>query len=379
MNRKDWIEYFEAINNRKPTIQECQQALQNGEFVMEGRQATFSNNGNSVPAGAMPLPNQVTGQMVNQTSAQQLVFVKQKKFGKKTFIGLGIALFLVLATSLGLFLFSSKGTNLGGLWVNGNNTALVYELNGKKSKLVAGYPEEEITEISIGNKVRQKFEVRLEDVSNSKLKTIADFDKKYQLQTKEIILVKTGWFGYYNLIQRDGTNFVLDLTLSDLYYGSRRTKDLKKKCLFHKAEVAKVFVGKWKIYDDEDESEGELTISENGVMTTDSDDIDILIAKPLDILIAKPLDILIAKPLKEYLVDQSGSVDNDKVQKEFAKIQKSLKSHGYQAKSVNDIYHNARKSYYYVLVDGGKRIIVLEDSSNLPSIRVILKEKTNSN
>ena len=41
MNRKEWIDYFEAINNRKPTIQECQQALQNGEFVMEGRQATF--------------------------------------------------------------------------------------------------------------------------------------------------------------------------------------------------------------------------------------------------------------------------------------------------------------------------------------------------
>lgn len=67
------------------------------------------------------------------------------------------------------------------------------------------------------------------------------------------------------------------------------------------------------------------------------------------------LDILIAKPLKEYLADQSGSVDNDKVQKEFAKIQKSLKSHGYQAKSVNDIYHDARKSYYYIVVDGGKQ------------------------
>ena len=367
MNRKEWIDYFEAINNRKPTIQECQQALQNGEFVMEGRQATFSNNGNSVPEGAMPLPNQV----VNQSYAQQMVFVKKKKFGKKTFIGLGIALFLVLATSLGVYLFAFKETNLNGLWVTSYNAGLVYELSGKKSKLVAGHREEEIKEISTGQKVRQKFETNLKDVSNSKLKTIADFDKKYQLQTKEIILVKTGWFGYYNLIQKDGRNLVLDLTLSDLYYGSRRTKDLKKKCLFHKAEVAKVFVGKWKIYDDEDESEGELTISENGVMTTDSDDIDILIAKPLD--------ILIAKPLKEYLVDQSGSVDNDKEQKEFAKIQKSLKSHGYQAKSVNDIYHNARKSYYYVLVDGGKRIIVLEDSSNLPSIRVILKEKTNSN
>ena len=360
MNRKEWIEYFEAINNRKPTIQECQQALLNGEFVMEGKQATFSNNGKSVTEEVMPLPNQMSGQMVNPAYSQQMVFVKKKKFGKKTFIGLGIALFLVVATSLGLFLFSSKGTNLGGLWVNGNNAGLVYELSGKKSKLVAGHREEEIKEISIGQKVRQKFETSLEDVSDSKLKTIADFDKKYQLQTKEIILVNTKVFGYYNLIQKDGTNLVLDLFLSDLYYGSRSTKDLKKKCLFHKAEVPKAFVGKWKTYDDENESEGELTISENGVMTTDSDDIDILNVKPLD--------ILIAKPLKEYLADQSGSVDNDKVQKEFAKIQKSLKSHGYHAKSVNDIYHDARKSYYYIVVDGGNRIIVLEDSFNLLSI-----------
>ncbi|MFR2192159.1 MAG: hypothetical protein ACLS5G_00545 [Streptococcus sp.] len=45
--------------------------------------------------------------MVNPAYSQQMVFVKKKKFGKKTFIGLGIALFLVVATSLGL-LFSSK-------------------------------------------------------------------------------------------------------------------------------------------------------------------------------------------------------------------------------------------------------------------------------
>ena len=345
MNRKEWIEYFEVINNRKPTIQECQQALLNGEFVMEGRQATFSNNAGSVAGGAMPLPNQVTDQMVSQSSTQQLVFVKQKKFGKKTFIGLAIALFLVLATSLGVFLFSSKGTNLGGLWVTSDNVGLVYDLNGKKSKLVVGHTEEEIKEISIGQKVRQKFEKSLEDVSDSKLKTIADFDKKYQLQTKEIILVKTKGVGYYNLIQKDGTNFVLVLSLNDLYYGSRSTKDLKKTCLFHKAEVPKVFVGQWKKFDSNDDSEVEGTISENGVMTTGSNG----------------KDILIVKPLKEYLVDKSGRVDKDKVQKEFAKVQKSLKSHGYQAKSVNDIYHDPKNLYYYVVVDGGKRIIILED------------------
>ena len=162
MNRKELIEYFESINNRKPTIQECQQALLNGEFVMEGKQVNFSNNGNSVTAGTMPLPNQI----VNQPYAQQMVFVKQKKFGKKTFIGLGIALFLIVATSLGLFLFSSKGTNLGGLWVNGNNDGLVYDLKEKNSKLFTGYTEDNIKEVALGKKVRQEFERSIKAVSD---------------------------------------------------------------------------------------------------------------------------------------------------------------------------------------------------------------------
>ena len=102
-----------------------------------------------------------------------------------------------------------------------------------------------------------------------------------------------------------------------------------------------------------------MTISENGVMTTDSDDID----------------ILILTPLKEYLMDQSGGGDNSKVQKEFAEIQKSLKSHGYQ---VNDIYHVEKGLYYFVVVNGSKRIIVLEDATIVP-IQVILKKKVLAN
>ena len=330
MNRKEWIEYFEAINNRKPTIQECQQALLNGEFVMEGKQATFSNNGKSVTEEVMPLPNQMTGQMVNPAYSQQIVFVKKKKFGKKTFLGLGIALFLVVATSLGLFLFSSKGTNLGGLWVNGNNDGLVYDLKEKNSKLFTGYTEDNIKEVALGKKVRQEFERSIKAVSDSKLKSIADFDKKYQFHTKEVILVKTERYGYYNLVQKDGTNVILDIGLSEVFSHGSNTKEFKKRCLFYKAEVPKAFVGNWKKFDEDDDAEGK--------------------------------DILIAKPLREYLVNKSGKVDNDKVQKEFDKIQKSLKSHGYQAKSVNDIYHDERSSYYFAVVDGGKRIVILEDS-----------------
>ena len=303
MNRKEWIEYFEAINNRKPTIQECQQALLNGEFVMEGKQATFSNNGKSVTEGAMPLPNQMNGQMVNPAYSQQMVFVKKKKFGKKTFLGLGIALFLVVATSLGLFLFSSKGTNLGGLWVNGNNDGLVYDLKEKNSKLFTGYTEDNIKEVALGKKVRQEFERSIKAVSDSKLKSIADFDKKYQFHTKEVILVKTERYGYYNLVQKDGTNVILDIGLSEVFSHGSNTKEFKKRCLFYKAEVPKAFVGNWKKFDEDDDAEGKAT-----------------------------------------------------------KIQKSLKSHGYQAKSVNDIYHDERSSYYFAVVDGGKRIVILEDS-----------------
>ncbi|MFR2209755.1 MAG: hypothetical protein ACLS5H_09580 [Streptococcus salivarius] len=49
---------------------------------------------------------------------------------------------------------------------------------------------------------------------------------------------------------------------------------------FHKVEVQR-FCGKWRKFDEDDDAEGEVTISENGVITIDSDDIDILIAKPL--------------------------------------------------------------------------------------------------
>ncbi len=80
--------------------------------------------------------------------------------------------------------------------------------------------------------------------------------------------------------------------------------------------------------------------------------------------------------MKEYLVDKTGKVDNGKVQKEFARIQKSLKSHGYQGKSVNDIYHDEKGLYYFLVVNGGKRIIVLEDGYDHPYSGYLEREGT---
>ena len=36
MNEKEWLDYFETINNRKPTEEEIQQAKANGEFISQG-------------------------------------------------------------------------------------------------------------------------------------------------------------------------------------------------------------------------------------------------------------------------------------------------------------------------------------------------------
>ena len=35
MNEKEWLDYFETINNRKPTEEEIQQAKANGEFIFQ--------------------------------------------------------------------------------------------------------------------------------------------------------------------------------------------------------------------------------------------------------------------------------------------------------------------------------------------------------
>lgn len=92
MNQKDWIEYFEEINGRKPTPQEFVTARAAGEFV--------SDNPKSQQTGAVDKPTQVNQQSMAQSvkvSAQQItqpdtpavesmykVPKPKKKFTKKT-------------------------------------------------------------------------------------------------------------------------------------------------------------------------------------------------------------------------------------------------------------------------------------------------------
>ena len=58
MNQKDWVEYFEAINGRKPNMQEFQEAREKGEFVVERKEAPTPTTEAPAPATEAQAPAQ---------------------------------------------------------------------------------------------------------------------------------------------------------------------------------------------------------------------------------------------------------------------------------------------------------------------------------
>ena len=82
MNQKDWVEYFEAVNGRKPSIQEFQAAREKGEFVV---------NKPDTPASAPVAPQPQVQSTSSACYSQSLARPKKPRFHKKTVIGLSIA------------------------------------------------------------------------------------------------------------------------------------------------------------------------------------------------------------------------------------------------------------------------------------------------
>ena len=54
----------------------------------------------------------------------------------------------------------------------------------RSQNFLTGYTEDNIKEVALGKKVRQEFERSIEAVSDSKLKSIADFDKEVPISYK---------------------------------------------------------------------------------------------------------------------------------------------------------------------------------------------------
>ena len=58
MNQNDWVEYFEAVNGRKPSMQEFQEAREKGEFVVERKEAPTPTTEAPAPATEAQAPAQ---------------------------------------------------------------------------------------------------------------------------------------------------------------------------------------------------------------------------------------------------------------------------------------------------------------------------------
>lgn len=334
MNQKDWVEYFEAVNGRKPSMQEFQEAREKGEFVV---------NKPDTPASA-PVAPRPQVQPTSPAAYSQPVATPKKpklKFNKKTTIGLSIA-GLVAVVGLVWFFFFSSGSDLDGIWVNNPySDPVVYELKGKKQTINI---TDSINKIIKGNEAKKEFNENLSSSDLSNLKTLADVDKKFRLKTKEVVIVKTDENVLYNLLQVDGTNVMIDQDFEALKDYDSSVSEFKKQVVFQKIEFPKVLVGKWKF--DED---GTYTISDRGIVSKSG-------SKEKNFSVFCSLTDL--KRFNKYNEDDNYS--DSKLKSQFEHVQKAIKKQGYTVTSPDEVY-KASYSGYLVPVNGGKTLIYLNE------------------
>ena len=331
MNQKDWVEYFEAVNGRKPSMQEFQEAREKGEFVV---------NKPDTPASAPVAPQPQVQPTSPAGYSQSLASLKKPRFHKKTVIGLSIA-GLVAVIGLVCFFFFSSGPDLDGIWLNPNLAPVAYELKGKKQTINMLYS---INKIIKGNEAKKEFNEKLSSYDLSNLKTLADVDEKFQLKTKEVVIVKADKNVRYNLLQADGTNVMIDQDFKALKYNDSSVSEFKKQVVFQKIEFPKVLVGKWKFYED-----GTYTISDHGIISKSG-------SKEKGFTLFYSLTDL--KRLNKYNKDDDYS--DSKLKSQFEHIQKAIKKQGYTVTSPDEVY-KMNYTNYLVPVNGGKTLIALDD------------------
>ena len=342
MNQKDWVEYFEAINGRKPSMQEFQEAREKGEFVVERKETPTPTTEAQAPAQEAPIAT------IAPLSQESTAFVpphpvpRPKRstlsFNKPTKFGLAVVA-IVTAITLVWFFFFTGGPSLDGVWLrNTDSSPVTYELSGKKQRVNG---DETIKKVLKGNEAKKEFNTALSLLNATDLHSLADVDKKFNLKTTEIVVIKSGGNTRYNLLQKDGSNIILRNDLFDLKTYKSYEGNFEKNLVYHKVETPKAMVGKWK------------NVTEGSNTTVQISDHGIISDKYYD-----------SKAYAFYSLADSEKYDGDTTSKEeiehtFEVIQEAVKSEGYQVKSAKEVYIQANSNYCFVPVNGGKNILVL--------------------
>lgn len=351
MNQKDWVDYFEALHNRKPSLQEFQDARANGEFVVERKEAV--PEGQVSPAVGSPEKSEQV-QMPSQAESRHAApafkrfGVKWNKQTKWVLSGVGILAVIVLA----YFFFFQPTPNLEGIWIGpADSTAVVYELNQEEPRSNGMYKIEKIYK---GDEAKQEFQKAIDQLNYSKLKTLADVDRKFDLHTREIVIIKDEHGLVYNLLQSNGTNVILANDLMDLVTYSDHSDSFKKNAVFHKTEIPKVLLGKWKIERPYENETNYLELNDRGILTYSEFDRSEGTA-------FYTLEELQKMPSSKF--DQETSAD--KVEEVFEDLQDAVDSQDYQLNSMKDVYKQLGSDFYYVPVNGGKTVLVFTEGYHL--------------
>ena len=358
MNQRDWVEYFEAINGRKPSMQEFQEAREKGEFVVEPKDVSAPTTGTPAPTTEAPAATQDALVAPSAPLSQEsTAFVpphpvpRPKRstlsFNKPTKFGLAVVAIVTAITLVWIFFFTGT-QSLNGIWLsNTDSMPLVYELNGKTKKVNTTLPIKKIIE---GKEAKKEFVQKLSALNLPNIQTLADVDKKFHLKTKEVVIFKTDGLALYNLLQSNGTNVIFSDDLDDLAYYKSNLSEFKKRAVFQKIEYPDVLVGKWKNVTNNDDHLV-FQITKNGASNT---------------------DVTAIYPLvdTDRINDKSGNShsSDDKINTEFKKVQKEIKNQGYTVNSAREVYKEAYTNSYIVPVDGGKKVIVLDKDYNFKSM-----------
>ena len=346
MNQKDWVEYFEAINGRKPSMQEFQEAREKGEFVVERKEAPTPTIEAQAPAQeapvapSAPLSQEQTAFVQPQPSAKTLQPVPRPKltFNKPTKLGVAVVAAVTIIALVWIFFFTG-GPSVDGVWLRDTDSSPVtYELSGKKQRVNG---DETIKKVLKGNEAKKEFNTALSLLNASDLHSLADVDKKFNLKTTEIVVIKSGGNTRYNLLQKDGSNIILRNDLFDLKTYKSYKGNFEDNLVYHKVETPKAMVGKWKNVTEGDNTT--VQISDHGIISDKYYD---------------------SKAYAFYSLADSEKYDGDTTSKEeiehtFEIIQEEVKSQGYQVKSAKEVYIQANSNYCFVPVNGGKNILVL--------------------
>ena len=325
MNQNEWVAQFEATYHRKPTAQEFQAAKTSGQFVTQ-----------EIP------------------KATTMLQAKNKR--RNLIVGISIAVTVLGILVFVLFGMGPKISDLDGVWINpADSISFVYELNDKK-KLFNG--KKDIEKLAEGDKAKADFEKFIKAENNPKIKTLADFDKHFKLNTKAIFSAYIDENKIYHLLQNDGSMIIYD---SRSGINSSNDSQYIKRLRFYKVQYPKAFVGEWKIRYKNSENSKNVSISDVGIVNIESDRDEEYNSSDSSRLGLYPF----VEYTKLISDNPEEKLSEKEVGEKIAMIKESVGEEGYQVKSNKDIYIEINSNNYFVVVQNGKKILILDTGGTI--------------